>query len=131
MNLPAPTYHDELVSAAFFMEGLHRVGYPAVIQAWDQGAIDLVSEVVAFAPALQQMLKLVDIHGIQRAGVADYEIAHPFGAWLGQQIVATGQLPERKECLAWLAANTAIFFRHAPNAAAIRAVLAHYAEVTD
>lgn len=100
---------DAAMYAAFFMEGLRDQNYERILQAWDNGCIELIAEVVAFAPVLVQL-----VHAAARSddhpGVLPYEVCNPFGHWIGGYVVEHGAMPDKDECKAWLTQAVAEFF---------------------
>lgn len=94
---------------AFLMEGLHDAGYTAVIDAYGQGCIELVQELVAYTPYIKTLVKAVEAVTPDHPGVFEYEVCSPFGRWFGQHILESGA-PNQPACRAWLAAEVVTFF---------------------
>lgn len=102
---------EAMLHAAFFMEGLNEAGYDACILAWDQGCIEMVDELVQYAPFLERLAAAVDDADIQRCGVLDYEVSGSFGKWFGRYILAhPGEAPPKSEAEDWLAKEVVTFF---------------------
>ena len=125
--------HSELMYAAYFMEGLRDADYDKMLEAWDRGCIELVSQIVMYAPVVQQMVDAADKaldHDCSWPGVFDYEVCNPFGKWIADHILATKDMPSREACREWLAEAVIAFFNQSPNTdkrseveAAVRAVI--------
>lgn len=100
---------DAAMYAAFFMEGLRDQNYEQILEAWDNGCVELVAEVVAFAPVLVQL-----VHATARSndhpGVLPYEVCNPFGHWIGSHVIEHGAIPPKDECRTWLSRAVAEFF---------------------
>ena len=106
----------QLLTAAFFMEGLHKVkpgGYDAVITAWGKGCIDLVDALVSYVPFTIQLCNYGAIaSGGNYPGVFDYEVSARFGKWFGGYILKHGgKAPSQKEAEAWLVKEVNAFFK--------------------
>ncbi len=87
---------DGFVTAAFLMEGLHDAGYDKCIEVWGQGCIELVSELMYYAPKLVGLCEsCAEVIAFDFPGVFDYEVSSPFGNWFGNQIIETSQAPSR------------------------------------
>ena len=110
---------QELITASFFMEGLHdarpdhdvKPNYDALIETWGQGCIELVEALVSYVPLAT---KLCDAGALandgEYPGVFDYEVSSPFGKWFGEQILETGDEPSRINAQTWLVVNIQAFF---------------------
>jgi hypothetical protein len=96
MNMNSNSITGMLQSAAFMMEGLHDVGYDAAINAWELGCLELVTEMVQYAPIAD---KLHDMgyyeNGFSCPGVFDYEVSSEFGRWFGAYVIANKTTPSR------------------------------------
>ena len=110
---------NQLITAAFFMEGLHDArpdhhvtpNYDVLIEAWGQGCIELVDTLVSHVPLT---LKLCDAaalacHG-NYPGVFDYEVSNCFGRWFGEHILQHGNAPSKQAIHDWLAKEITAFF---------------------
>ena len=109
---------DQLITAAFFMEGLHDVkpgGYDALITSWGRGCIELVDALVTYVPLTTKLCKYgaKATHGIY-PGVFDYEVSAPFGKWFGEYILEHGHEPSKKEVQIWLTKEVDSFFKLGP-----------------
>ena len=105
----------QLLTAAFFMEGLHDVkpgGYDALIVAWNKGCIEMVDALVSYVPLAIQLCDAAAIasDGVF-PGVFDYEVSGPFGKWFGEYILEHGEEPPHPEAQAWLEREIAAFFK--------------------
>lgn len=102
---------DTAVTAAFVMEGMtcHRFGQ--MQEAWQiatqQGAVELVAEVMKYVPAIIALREVGEAaHGPQTGHPGSFqdEVSLPFGQWINCQVIdAGGVLPERKEAIDYLA----------------------------
>jgi hypothetical protein len=101
------------VHAAFFMEGLIMYnGLIKCVDAWDNGAIELVSELTSYTDCLQDMLRVVNEFdpNIEWPGVFDYEVSSYFGKWFGKQVIANSDVPSKAVAEKWLAEDILVFF---------------------
>lgn len=107
---------NQLLTAAFFVEGLHDVkpgGYDAIITTWNKGCIELVDALVSYVPFTIQLCNYGAIasDGIY-PGVFDYEVSSPFGKWFGEYVLEHGgEEPSQKEAQAWLVKAVDEFFK--------------------
>ncbi|MEJ1959751.1 MAG: hypothetical protein WDM70_10295 [Nitrosomonadales bacterium] len=106
---------EQLITAAFFMEGLHEAqpgGYDGVLGAWDKGRLELVDALVSHVPLATQLCNYAAItNGGDYPGVFDYEVSELFGAWFGEYILTHGgDEPSRKEVEDWLVKAVEEFF---------------------
>ncbi len=119
--------HDVSLHAAFFMEGLHDVGYSAVINSYSHngGCIDVVSDLVAYAPTAEQMVqKSLPVVNGGFPGVFDYEVSGPFGKWFGQFVLDNGEIPPKDMGNRKLAKEVLDFFSQGGEGPEIRGRLA-------
>lgn len=120
---PIPTDTNKLVNSktaaiygAFFMEGLHdcSAGYDVILEKWDQGCIELIDAVCGYAEPLYRIVNhtvfLYD-DSVSWPGVFVYEVCSPFGAWCGNSVLETGELPPDAECKEWLHKAVTVFFK--------------------
>ena len=110
---------QELITASFFMEGLHdarpdhdvKPNYDVLIETWGKGCIELVYALVSYVPLAT---KLCDAGALASdgvyPGVFDYEVSSPFGKWFGEQILETGDEPSRINAQSWLVVHIQAFF---------------------
>ena len=98
--------------AAFFMEGLHDVGYMACIEAWAQGCIEMIAILVSYAPFMQELIEKLEKNNpdLGYPGVLDYEVSSCFGKWFGEHIIATGDVPSKNDAEKWLSDEVIRFF---------------------
>lgn len=76
---------DAMITAAFMWEGVKEDD--ALLKHWDQGCIELCSEVTQFAELSEMYLEAVfSVIEKDFPGVYDYDVSEPFGAWLRQHI---------------------------------------------
>lgn len=100
------------ITAAFVMEGLHKDhGYYALLQAWDKGAIELVSAVMEYVPIIHRLRSVAEAVVGEYPGVFEYEVSAPFGHWLGDTIAEEGDMPEQGHAVAILTDLVESFFR--------------------
>lgn len=114
----------QLITAAFFMEGLHdarpdhdvKPNYDALIQTWGQGCIELVDALVSYVPLTSALCEAAAIAcDGNYPGVFDYEVSSGFGRWFGEQILETGDEPSRDNAQIWLHNEVAKFFTQGMN----------------
>lgn len=110
---------NQLITAAFFMEGLHNArpdhnvkpNYDALIETWGKGCIELVDSLVGYAPLT---IKLCDAAAIacdgNYPGVFDYEVSSSFGKWFGEYILEHGDEPSTENAQTWLVFHITAFF---------------------
>ena len=110
---------NQLITSAFFMEGLHdarsihkvKSGYDAIIETWGKGCIELVDALVSYVPITNQLCEVAALAcDGNYPGVFDYEVSSCFGAWFGQYILEHGDEPPKIEAYAWLVKEVGIFF---------------------
>ena len=109
----------QLITAAFFMEGLHdarpdhnvKPNYDVLIETWGQGCIELVDALVSYVPLATRLCDAgaVASEGMY-PGVFDYEVSSCFGKWFGEHILETGEEPSKAYCNTWLAIHITEFF---------------------
>ena len=109
----------QLITAAFFMEGLHdarpdqnvKPDYDDLIKTWAKGCIELVDALVSYVPFTTT---LCDAGALANdgafPGVFDYEVSGYFGQWFGKYILEHGDEPPKLEAYAWLVKEVAAFF---------------------
>jgi hypothetical protein len=105
--------HQTAITAAFVTEGLHDAGYDHVIKAWDKGAYELVDAVMACVPIIGALRDAVDTElgdDAEYPGVFDYEVSSFAGEWLGQCVIADGDLPDRDAIIAYVTNLVVHFF---------------------
>lgn len=139
---------SHLITAAFFMEGLHDAGpepgtkpnYDALIATWNKGCIELVDALVNYVP---YALKLCEA-GAKAGdglypGVFDYEVSSSFGKWFAEHILEHGgDEPSQIDACAWLVKEVSAFFvqgmtdeqSHDIKIEINRASLRHYQEIS-
>ena len=110
----------QLITAAFFMEGLHdarpgpdvKPNYDALIETWGKGCIELVDAMVSYIPFTFELCEA----GAKACdgcfpGVFDYEVSSCFGRWFGEHILEHGgDEPEQIDACAWLVKEVGAFF---------------------
>lgn len=110
---------QHLITAAFFIEGLHDArpapavptNYDVLIETWGQGCIELMDELVSYVPLTIQLGNAAaSACDEQYPGVFDYEVSSPFGKWFGEYILEHGYAPSQAEADSWLAKEVAVFF---------------------
>ncbi len=136
-----------LITAAFFMEGLHdakpepnvKPNYDALIETWSKGCIELIDALIGYVPFT---LKLCEAGALAcdgtYPGVFDYEVSSCFGRWFGEHILEHGgDEPQQIEACAWLVKEVSAFFTqgmtdeqaHDVKIAINKASLRHYQQV--
>lgn len=104
----------QLLTAAFFMEGLHEAkpgGYDALITAWNKGCIEMVDAMVSYVPFTIKLCDAATKYSDGAfPGVFDYEVSGPFGKWFGEYILEHGDEPPHTEAQAWLVKEVSAFF---------------------
>src|SRR3989338_10882601 len=104
----------QLITAAFFMEGLHDAkhgGYDALIPAWGKGCIEMVDALVSYVPFTIKLCEAAAIASDGNyPGVFDYEVSSPFGKWFGEYILEHGDEPPQAEAKLWLVKEVTAFF---------------------
>jgi len=105
--------HQTAITAAFVMEGLHDAGYGLVVEAYKEhgGAIELVSAVMAWVPAIDALRAAAETVRPEYPGVYEYEVSGEFGHWLGDSIIDEGDLPDRGHTMSILIDAVESFFR--------------------
>jgi hypothetical protein len=109
-----------LITAAFFIEGLHdarpepdvKPNYDALITTWNKGCIELVDALVGYVPFT---LKLSEAGATacegNYPGVFDYEVSSSFGRWFGEHILEHGgDEPQQIDACARLVKEVSAFF---------------------
>ena len=111
--------HQMLITAAFFMEGLHDArpapavpaNYDVLIETWGQGCIELLDALVSYVPLTIRLCNAAaSANDELYPGVFDYEVSSPFGKWFGEFILQHGNAPSQAEADSWLAKEIAAFF---------------------
>lgn len=101
----------QLQSAAFFMEGLHDAGYEQAINAYGQGCLEMVTEMVEYAPfsdaLCEAMSKTLDN---SFPGVYDYEVSVPFGREFGTYLIKNHHVMSVEEGRSFLTKLITDFF---------------------
>lgn len=110
----------QLLTAAFFMEGLHEASpgpkvkpnYDVLIETWGKGCIEMVDALVSYVPLTIQLCDAAAIacDGVY-PGVFDYEVSGSFGKWFGEYILEHGEEPPHAEAVAWLEKEVTAFFK--------------------
>jgi hypothetical protein len=93
-------HEDTAVTAAFVMEGMHDADYDRAIAAWDQGALEMVEQIMQCVPILLELRDAADAALLGNdcyPGVFDYEVSNPMGNWLARQIIEHKAMPERAD----------------------------------
>ncbi len=110
---------QQLITAAFFMEGLHdarpnhnvKPNYDLLIETWGKGCIELVDALVAYVPLTIRLCEAAAIAcDGNYPGVFDYEVSSDFGRWFGEHIFEHGDEPLLKNSQAWLMIHIGDFF---------------------
>lgn len=109
---------ETAVTAAFVMEGLTGFRFGQLQEAWQlhtqQGAVELVQEVVQYVTAINAMREAGEaVTGprTETAGAFQDEVSVPFGQWMSCQIIAEGgALPDRNEVIGYIASLVSCSF---------------------
>lgn len=110
---------NPLITAAFFMEGLHDArpdhhvtpNYDVLIEAWGQGCIELVDTLVSHVPLTLKLCEAAaQACDHNYPGVFDYEVSSCFGRWFGEHILQHGKEPSSQTVHDWLAKQITEFF---------------------
>jgi hypothetical protein len=105
---------DIAMNAAFMMEGLRESGnYTALLKIWNQGAIELVSQLAEYAEPIARLEKAaISVYEDSPSypGVFAYEVVSPFGGWIGRHVYAHSKMPEQEQALNWLSNTILEFF---------------------
>jgi len=137
---------QQLITAAFFIEGLHdarpdhniKPNYDVLIETWGKGCIELVDALVAYVPFTTKLCEAAALTcDGNYPGVFDYEVSSPFGKWFGEHILETGDEPSRVNAQTWLIHEVGAFFTqgmtaeqaHEVKAAINKASIQHYQEL--
>lgn len=99
-----PTYfvsppHDDLIAAAFIAAGVNDA---RVLDHWDAGHLELVSEVVRYVPYINGLIAAGFAVAGDYPGVAEYEVTEAFGAWFARAVLlapAAATVPAPPRCL--------------------------------
>lgn len=107
---------DTNIYSAFFMEGLRDLNYDDVLASWDNGAVELVSELCSYATSLDHMVNAAIAardDSVSFPGVLDYEVCAPFGQWFGKKVLENprGDTPSNVECIQFLQDAVTKFFQ--------------------
>ena len=112
------------VWGGFLFEGLmtpskHSTRTDDILQAWNQGCIELVIAVSLFLPEVwQQICEVWESSDADFPGVFEYEVLSPLGSFLGDYLlVHEGKLPDPDTVKAMIAELIRDFFAQAPQAA--------------
>ena len=85
-----------LQSAAFMMEGLHDADYSKCIEAYGLGCIEMVTELVEYAPKAHELFEVWYAKNSDSCpGVYDYEVSSPFGDWFGKYLIEHEEVPSK------------------------------------
>jgi len=102
------------IYSAFFMEGLRDSDYAAVLARWGSGCVELVDEMIGYAPFLNDLVvaaEAVRCNELSHPGVLVYDVCSPFGHWFGQQVLERpDSCPTPADCNVWLKRETVAFF---------------------
>jgi hypothetical protein len=111
---------QHLITAAFFMEGLHDArpepdttpNYDALITTWNKGCIELVDALVGYVPYALKLCEAGATAGDGTyPGVFDYEVSSCFGRWFAEHILEHGgDEPPQMDACAWLVKEVGAFF---------------------
>lgn len=99
--------------AAFFVDGLRDENFAHACAVSESGCIELVSNVVGYAPHLLKLVRAVEAVRDNSAGypgVFEYEVANAFGRMITNYVITHKNLPIEDTCKAWLASEVIAFF---------------------
>ena len=137
----------QLITAAFFMDGLHNArpdynvkpSYDGLIGIWSKGCIELVDALVSYVPLTITLCEAAALAcDGSYPGVFDYEVSSSFGKWFGEYILEHGNEPPQIEANAWLVKEVGVFFTQGMNnkqaaevkAAINQASIRHYQSIS-
>ena len=109
----------QLITAAFFMEGLHdarldhnvKPNYDVLVETWGKGCIELVDSLVSYVPLTIKLCESAAIACDENyPGVFDYEVSSGFGKWFGEYILEHGDEPSKENAQTWLVFRIREFF---------------------
>lgn len=128
-GMPTPQRDPQMIAmySAFVMEGLHEKDYDAVLAAWNGGCVEMVCGIMEFVPYLVDGINAVASNcgdDLEYPGVPEYEMAAPFGLWIGQMVTSSGSLPAPDACRAWIDNAIVEFFAKYQNDARIAQIKA-------
>lgn len=99
-----------LQSAAFMVAGLHNADIDNVNEVWDNGLLELVTELVQHADFAHELCETgYRLYG-SMPGVFDYEVSGPFGCWFGEFVKAHSDAPDTVLCTKCLEEYAQSFF---------------------
>jgi hypothetical protein len=82
-----------LQSAAFMVAGLHNADIDKANEAWDNGMLELVTELVQHADFAHELYENgYKLYG-SLPGVFDYEVSSLFGRWFGEYVKMQSDVP--------------------------------------
>lgn len=116
--------HNNLIAAAFIAAGANDA---QVLDHWDAGHLELVSEVVRYAPYINDLIAAGFAVAGDYLGVAEYEVTEAFGVWFAQAVrlaPAAATVPDLTTCLIKARLLVRGFFGAYDDASAICAALA-------
>lgn len=99
---------DLTVTAAFMALGLGSQDQD-LLEAWNQGHLELIHVVVSYAPYLNTLMVVAAAAADGYPGVFDYEVSEQFGSWFAKQILE-GHIPTDKEVRVYLVKEVYDFF---------------------
>lgn len=111
--------NNHLITAGFFMEGLHdarpdhnvKPNYDVLIETWGKGCIELVDSLVSHVPLTVRLCEAAAVAcDGNYPGVFDYEVSSSFGKWFGEYILEQGDEPSPDNAQTWLVFHIAAFF---------------------
>lgn len=103
---------NPLITAAFFMEGLHDArsnphitpNYDVLLETWGRGCIELIDTLVSHVPLTLRLCEVAaQACDHNYPGVFDYEVSSCFGRWFGKHILQHGEEPTNQAIHDWLA----------------------------
>lgn len=97
------------IASAFLMEGLHDAGYDKAIKAWENGCHEMIVEFTEYAIIIERYLDNLAPEK-DFPGMVHYEVTSPFGRWLGNAVIETGNFPDRDQAIKELARLFGAFF---------------------
>lgn len=106
--------------AAYFMEGMRDRDYEQILKKWDKGCIELVAELIEYAPFVVRLVETVEKSlgdTLNHPGVLEYEVSSIFGTWVAEHVVESGDFPPVEECYAWFRNEVIKFFSQGEDAA--------------
>lgn len=104
------------IAAAFMALGIQQdhAKFDKVLAHWGAGCLELIEQLVAYAPYADALITAGYAQAGGDPGVAMYEVAEEFGVWFGDevlQLASGGYSPLQSDCVFELKCLVVNFFR--------------------